>query len=165
MQAQPRGGKLQRLKSHRDFVTVLKTRTKVSSKDLVVHFHIQPNLQHLQPSQPELMKHGGVQAPNQTVATHDAARSSVHDAMHAERRLGLAVSKAVGNAVVRNHVKRRLRVLARDYESLLPEACDVVIRAKPTADQVSFEQLQRQIEHTFATIARKAVAKQAEQLQ
>ncbi|GGI15055.1 hypothetical protein GCM10007377_14000 [Galliscardovia ingluviei] len=73
-----------------------------------------------------------------------------------QRRLGLAVSKAVGNAVARNHVKRRLRVLAKHYETLLPQYCDVVIRAKPTANHVSFAQLDQQIARTFTSIAHKA---------
>ncbi len=36
------------------------------------------------------------------------------------RRLGLAVSKSVGNAVTRNTVKRRFRVLAKAHEESLP---------------------------------------------
>ena len=35
------------------------------------------------------------------------------------RRLGLAVSKSVGNAVTRNTVKRRFRVLAKAHEESL----------------------------------------------
>ena len=46
------------------------------------------------------------------------------------RRLGLAVSKSVGNAVVRNTVKRRFRVLAHRYEHELPADCDIVLRAE-----------------------------------
>ena len=73
-----------------------------------------------------------------------------------ECRLGLAVSKAVGNAVTRNRVKRRFRVLAKRYEQLLPRGCDLVIRAKPDAGSAGFDSLDHQIKRTFATVAHRA---------
>jgi len=50
-------------------------------------------------------------------------------------RVGFVVSKAVGGAVVRNRVKRRLRALVRPLvaESVQAQACDVVVRALPAA--------------------------------
>lgn len=48
-------------------------------------------------------------------------------------RVGLVVSKAVGNAVVRTRVKRRLRAQVAPLLSLLPAGTDVVIRANPAA--------------------------------
>jgi ribonuclease P protein component len=45
-------------------------------------------------------------------------------------RVGLVVSKAVGNAVVRNRTKRVLRALMSSRIDQLPEGVDVVIRAK-----------------------------------
>jgi ribonuclease P protein component len=44
-------------------------------------------------------------------------------------RVGLVVSKAVGNAVVRNRAKRVLRALMSDRISLLPQGTDLVISA------------------------------------
>ncbi|MDO5092293.1 MAG: ribonuclease P protein component [Propionibacteriaceae bacterium] len=46
-------------------------------------------------------------------------------------RVGFVVSKAVGNAVVRNRVKRRLRHLVIGLPS--PAAADIVVRALPPA--------------------------------
>jgi ribonuclease P protein component len=48
-------------------------------------------------------------------------------------RVGFIVSRAVGTAVVRNRVKRRLRVLARGYLGVLPAGSLLVVRANPPA--------------------------------
>lgn len=51
----------------------------------------------------------------------------------APARVGFIVSKAVGHAVVRNQVARRLRALMAERIEDLPRATDVVIRANPAA--------------------------------
>jgi ribonuclease P protein component len=55
-------------------------------------------------------------------------------------RLGVVVSKAVGGAVVRNLVKRRVRSA---FKELLPtmDALDVVVKAAPGAHELSFNQV------------------------
>ena len=57
----------------------------------------------------------------------------VRDAGDAGPRVGLVVGKAVGNAVVRNRVKRQLRHLVRDDLTHLSASSDLVIRALPPA--------------------------------
>ncbi|MBT1163046.1 ribonuclease P protein component [Bifidobacterium felsineum] len=114
---------MERLKSHRDFVGVLKRRRKVGGRDIVVHYLV---------------------------------LDEQHDDQANHRRLGLAVSKSVGKAVTRNTVKRRFRVLARMHEHQLPEHCDIVLRAKPSAASASFESLDQQIAKCFAAVAHKA---------
>ena len=106
---------------------VLKRRRRVSREDIVVHYLV-----------------------------HDDAIIDDSAAMRG-RRVGLAVSKAVGNAVTRNAVKRRFRVLARKYESALPESCDIVLRAKPSAAHADFLSLEQQIAACFEAVNRKAV--------
>ena len=54
---------------------------------------------------------------------------------------GLVVSKAVGGAVVRNGVKRRLRHLLRGQLDRLPAGSEVVVRALPASATMSSEQL------------------------
>jgi len=51
----------------------------------------------------------------------------------APSRAGFIVSKAVGNAVIRNRVKRRLRHLAAAALPSTPFGVDVVVRALPAS--------------------------------
>jgi ribonuclease P protein component len=51
----------------------------------------------------------------------------------ASPKVGFVVSRAVGSAVVRNQVKRRLRELMRRRLASLPEGCLLVVRAHPGA--------------------------------
>jgi ribonuclease P protein component len=56
-------------------------------------------------------------------------------------RAGFVVSKAVGNAVQRNLVRRRLRHLVRERLYLLPPGSLVVVRALPAAGGADHAQL------------------------
>jgi ribonuclease P protein component len=67
----------------------------------------------------------GVRVGRPTLVVH--ADASAADGV----RVGFVVSKAVGGAVVRNQVKRRLRHLAADRLADTPAGIDVVVRALP----------------------------------
>ena len=56
-------------------------------------------------------------------------------------RVGLIVSKAVGSAVVRHHVSRRLRAVMAPLVPLLPGGVAVVLRALPAAATASSAEL------------------------
>ncbi len=56
-------------------------------------------------------------------------------------RVGLVVSKAVGNAVTRNRVQRRLRHLAREHLTALPGSGVLVVRALPAAADATSAEL------------------------
>ncbi|WP_406268439.1 ribonuclease P protein component [Nocardia sp. NBC_00881] len=60
-------------------------------------------------------------------------------------RFGLIVSKAVGNAVIRHRVARRLRHMCAQVIAELPAGTDVVIRALPGAATASSDDLFRQL--------------------
>ncbi|MFH8582488.1 ribonuclease P protein component [Streptomyces zaomyceticus] len=64
-------------------------------------------------------------------------------------RAGFVVSKAVGVAVVRNQVKRRLRHLVRDRLTELPPGSLVVVRALPGAGDADHAQLARDLDAAF----------------
>jgi ribonuclease P protein component len=57
----------------------------------------------------------------------------VRDGDPAPAKVGFVVGKAVGNAVTRNQVRRRLRHIARDRLDSLPGGAMLVVRALPAA--------------------------------
>ena len=56
-------------------------------------------------------------------------------------RVGFVVSKAVGNAVVRNRTKRRLRASVATHLHGIPSGIDLVVRANPAAAEATFAEL------------------------
>jgi ribonuclease P protein component len=90
---------------------------------------------------------GGRRAGRRTLVVHlSRARSE------APTRVGFVVSKAVGNAVVRNRVKRQLRHLARERISTLPAGSLVVVRANPAAAEATT--LATDLDSALATLLR-----------
>lgn len=60
-------------------------------------------------------------------------------------RIGLTVSRKVGNATVRNRVKRRLREIFRRNKASLPQHLDIVLIARSAAAQAPFEALSEEV--------------------
>jgi len=67
---------------------------------------------------------------------------------------GFVVSRAVGGAVVRNRVRRRLRHLVRDRLADLPEASVLVVRALPPAADASYGELREDLGRCLQRVLR-----------
>ena len=82
------------------------------------------------------------------VPSLDRAQPAVPD----RPRVGFVVSKAVGRAVTRNLVKRRLRHLARERTGALPPHGMLVVRALPAAADASYDELARELDRCLARV-------------
>jgi ribonuclease P protein component len=67
----------------------------------------------------------------------------------AESRLGLTVPSAVGNAVLRNRVKRRVREVFRLNRSSIPRGWDIVVNPRRDVARVPFTTLERELMRLF----------------
>ncbi|WP_341721473.1 ribonuclease P protein component [Micromonospora sp. FIMYZ51] len=68
-------------------------------------------------------------------------------------RAGFVVSKAVGPAVVRNKVRRRLRHLVRDRLDALPAGSTLVVRALPSAADATYQRLGADLDAALSAAA------------
>lgn len=105
-----------RLRRREDFATAVRRGRRAGRPLLVVHLH------------------SGATDPH---ASGESASPT---------RAGFVVSKAVGGAVIRTQVKRRLRHLIRDRLLELPPGSLVVVRALPGAGDAESAQLARDLD-------------------
>ena len=70
-------------------------------------------------------------------------------------RVGFVVSRAVGQAVVRNRVRRRLRHLAAGYLHRLPRGSLLVLRANPRAATAKYAELAAELDVVLEALLRR----------
>jgi ribonuclease P protein component len=70
----------------------------------------------------------------------------------APARVGFVVSRAVGSAVTRNRVKRRLRHLMRERVVGLDEGSVLVVRALPAAAAATYADLGTELDRCLARV-------------
>ena len=100
----------------------------------------------------DTLRHG-VRAARPTLVLHAQQLTSPPS------RVGFVVSRAVGGAVVRNRVKRRLRHLAAEHlDETVPMA--IVVRALPAASQQP-ERLGDDLAGAWTTVQRRLQARVA----
>lgn len=73
---------------------------------------------------------------------------------HQGSRIGLTVPRAVGNAVERNRVKRRLREAIRKRLAILGPGWDIVLNVRQTAKSVGFAVLDETVAKYFGDCAK-----------
>ncbi|GAA3055036.1 ribonuclease P protein component [Kitasatospora albolonga] len=123
-----------RLRRRQDFATAVKRGRRAGRPLLVVHLNRDGSA-------------GGRADRNSDTSPHVAEGSP-------SARAGFVVSKAVGPAVVRNLVKRRLRHLVRDRLALLPAGSLIVVRALPPAGAASYLDLEQDLDAALRRLLR-----------
>jgi ribonuclease P protein component len=71
---------------------------------------------------------------------------------HGTPRLGLSVSRKVGNAVARNAVRRRLREVFHSCFTEISGDLDLVVSARPAAADASFEELREEFSESLGKV-------------
>lgn len=62
-------------------------------------------------------------------------------------RLGISVSKKVGNSVIRHHVTRLIRESYRLHEDIFNSGLDIVVIARSTAREVGYREIESALLH------------------
>ena len=121
----------QRLRRSSDFAAAVRGGRRVGRGAVVVHLTLPQPTGTPATTSPE---------PARTTGAETSAPS----------RAGFVVSKAVGNAVVRNKVRRRLRHLVRERLAELPVGSTLVVRALPAAAETSYARLGADLDAALA---------------
>jgi ribonuclease P protein component len=93
---------------------------------------------------------GGRRAARGALVVHLDEPTPAQGERSAPPRAGFVVSKAVGGAVQRNRVKRRLRHLVRARIDNLPTGAMLVVRALPAAADRSYAELGADLDGALA---------------
>ena len=62
-------------------------------------------------------------------------------------RLGISVSKKVGNSVIRHHLTRLIRESYRLHEDMFDSGLDIVVIARATARNISYHEVESALMH------------------
>ena len=71
-------------------------------------------------------------------------------------RVGITVGRALGGAVVRNRIKRRMREAIRFHLAELTAAVDVVFNPKKSALTADFDQIDQEVKRAFEVVQKNA---------
>ncbi len=114
-----------RLRKHADYQLVYKAGRKQFSKQIAYFYAMRPPL-----------------GPNGKARRSDTPGP----------RIGLTVPKALGNAVERNRIKRRLREAVRHKLDLIAAPVDVILHPRRSVIDLEFAQLEREVGQIFRSV-------------
>jgi ribonuclease P protein component len=85
--------------------------------------------------------------PNEAMGRELTRQGSSSGALAARRtsRFGISVKKALGGAVVRNRIKRRIREILRRNKTEIPSGWDIVIHPRSSVAQAAFAPLETEL--------------------
>ncbi|WP_426508998.1 ribonuclease P protein component [Dactylosporangium sp. McL0621] len=148
----------QRLRRREDFAATIRNGRRAGRGAVVVHLlnpgSLRPGVSGV-PDPSDLSASGRPASPTSglpTMPPSDLPASP--DSGAGSARAGFVVSKAVGNAVVRNAVKRRLRHLVRPLLADLPAGSVLVVRALPEAAARPYAILQQDLDAALDAVRR-----------
>ena len=64
-----------------------------------------------------------------------------------KNRIGISVSKKVGNSVIRHHLTRLIRESYRLHEDMFNSGLDIVVIARVTAKDIGYHQIESSLLH------------------
>jgi ribonuclease P protein component len=96
----------------------------------------------------------GRRAARRAVVLHVLAPADPVDAV-GPARVGFVVNKAVGNAVLRNRVHRRLRAVLAARLPDLPAGSLTVVRALPSSATASYDELAADVDGALERVLRR----------
>jgi ribonuclease P protein component len=114
-----------RLRKHADYQLVYKAGRKQFSKQIAYFYAMRPPL-----------------GPNGKARRSDTPGP----------RIGLTVPKALGNAVDRNRIKRRMREAVRHKLDLIAAPVDVILHPRRSVIDLEFAQLEREVGQIFRSV-------------
>ena len=141
-----------RMRRRQDFELAVRRGRRVAGRFLAVHLFVEAG---------DTRHAGEAGGRGGREARHGGSRLRVAPDGHEDRRettpalVGFIVSRAVGGAVVRNRVRRRLREAARARTGSLPPGSLLVIRASPRAADVRQRDLAAELDLVLGRLLRR----------
>jgi ribonuclease P protein component len=85
----------------------------------------------------------------------DEATGSQSGGPNRASRFGISVKKALGGAVVRNRIRRRIREILRRNKMEIPTGWDIVIHPRSSVAQAPFAPLEAELVRVLRSVVRK----------